>query len=63
MVVLVVRVARALWRCAIVADNDEIPQQRHENREWEQQKRGGRSRPGTHLNAGGDKSYRNNKPV
>ena len=26
-------------------------------------KRGGRSRPGTHLNAGGDKSYSNNKAV
>jgi len=28
------RVARALWRHAIVAGNDEIPQQSHENREW-----------------------------
>jgi hypothetical protein len=61
MVVLVVRVARALWRYAIVAGNDEIPQQGHENRE--QQKRGGRSRPVTHLIAGGDKSYSYNKAV
>jgi len=63
MVVLVVRVARALWRRAGVAGNDEIPQQSHENREWRAQKKGGRSRPGTHMNAGGDKSYRNNNPV
>jgi len=33
MVVLVVRVARALWRCAIMAGNDEIAQQGHENGE------------------------------
>jgi len=63
MVVLVVRVARALWRYAIVAGNDEIPQCVHENGEREPQKRGGRSRPGTHLYAGGDKSYNNNDAV
>jgi len=38
MVVRVVRVARALWRRAGVAGNDEIPQQGHENREWSNKK-------------------------